>query len=283
LPGNEGDSFTERLKCRKDSAIAREMVEHHLKLSDKPYAVALIGIAAHVYADTFSHYGFSGISSRGNRVVNGSFEFDKDLSPDILEYITEKQDRFRKSRGAQVLENIRSWLGETASGALGHGSVATHPDRPYLAWSFEYETPDAVEGKRSVRDNRVNFVQAFERLHDMFSRFAASRPDLRSNDRREFSSIEAAVRATVSVQATCDGRIAAWQEVAKAGTVFGRGGETIPEYQGFAWNKLWHELDGSENSAAVQHHVVWRFYQAAAVHRTHVLRDLLPHHGLIVD
>src|SRR5689334_17155548 len=75
LPGNEGDSFTERLKCRKDSAIAREMVEHHLSLSDKPYAVALIGIAAHVYADTFSHYGFSGISSRGNRVVNGSFEF----------------------------------------------------------------------------------------------------------------------------------------------------------------------------------------------------------------
>ena len=28
---------------------------------------------------------------------------------------------------------------------------------------------------------------------------------------------------------------------------------------------------------------IWRFYQAAAVHRTYVLRDLLPKHGLIVD
>jgi len=28
---------------------------------------------------------------------------------------------------------------------------------------------------------------------------------------------------------------------------------------------------------------VWRFYQATSLHRTYVLRDLLPKHGLIVD
>lgn len=283
LPGNEGDSFTERLKCRKDSAIAREMVDHHLELADKPYAIALMGITAHVYADTFSHYGFAGVSSRGNRVVNDSFEFSEDLHPDILEYIAKKAAKFRRRRGAQVLDNIRTWLGEAASGALGHGSVATHPDRPYLSWSFEYETADAVEGKRSVRDNRVNFVQAFSRLHDMFVRFAERRPDLRSDDGREFGDVEAAVRQVVCVQATCEGRVAAWQAAAAAGTVFGRGGESIPEYQGMLWNDMWEQIDGAENYFAVQHHIVWPFYQAAAIHRAHVLRDLLPRHGLIVD
>ena len=28
---------------------------------------------------------------------------------------------------------------------------------------------------------------------------------------------------------------------------------------------------------------IWRFYQAASIHRTYVIRDLLPKHGLIVD
>jgi hypothetical protein len=283
LPGNEGDSFTERLKCRKDSAIAREMVEHHLDLADKPYAASLLGIAAHVYADTFSHYGFAGVSSRGNRVHNDSFELSDDLEPEIRQYILEKQARFRLRQGAQLFDNIKAWLGEAASGALGHGGVATLPDRPYLAWSFEYESLDVVEGKRSRRDNRVTFVEGFARLHDMFTRFAARRPDLCSNDGREFGDIEAAVREVVAVQAPCEGRVLAWEAIARSGRVFGRGGESIPPYQGLLWNDLWLELHGADNGGAISHHAVWRFYQAAAVHRTHVLRDLLPRHGLIVD
>jgi hypothetical protein len=283
LPGNEGDSFTERLKCRKDSAIAREMVEHHLELADKPFAASLLGIAAHVYADTFSHYGFAGVSSRGNRVHNDSFELSDDLVPEIREYILAKQASFRRRQGAQLFENIKGWLGEAASGALGHGGVATFPDRPYLAWSFEYESLDTVEGKRSRRDNRVTFVEGFARLHDMFTRFAARRPDLCRGDAREFGDIEAAVREVVAVQAPCEGRVQAWEAIAGSGRVFGGGGESIPQYQGLLWNDLWDELHGAGHGGAVSHHAVWRFYQAAAIHRTHVLRDLLPRHGLIVD
>jgi hypothetical protein len=283
LPGNQGDNYSERLKCRKDSAIAREMIEHHLDLADKPFAASLMGIAAHVYGDTFSHYGFAGVSSRVNHVVNDSFEFDKDLDPEILEYIIAKQIKFRRRRGGQWLTNFKSWLGEAASGALGHGAVATFPDRPYLGWSFEYEHEDAVEGKRSERDNRKSFLEGFERLHDMFARFRARRPDLGSGDGREFDDIKAAVREVVAVEAACEGRVEAWQKLAQSGRAFGRRGEPIPEYQGMLWNDLWQQLDGADNSAAIRDHVVWRFYQAAAIHRTHVLRDLLPRHGLIVD
>ena len=283
LPGNEGNSFAERLKCRKDSVIAREMVAHHLELADKPFAISLMGVAAHVYADTFSHFGFSGVSSGRNKVVNDSFELSEDLDPEIRKYILEKFRRFRRHRGAQLLDNFRSWVGEVASGALGHGPVGTFPDRPYLAWSFEYETMDAVEGKRSIRDNRVTFLAGFEALHTMFREFVARRPDLGSGDGREFDDIRAAVKQVVAVQAPEPGRMAAWQAAAHAGSVFGRGHETIPEYQGQLWNDRWRELDGADNSSAVHQHPVWRFYQAAAIHRTHVLRDLLPRHGLIVD
>jgi hypothetical protein len=284
LPGNEGETFTERLKCRKDSAIAREMVEHHLALADKPFAVALIGIAAHVYADTFSHYGFAGVSSRGNQVVNDSFEFDDKLDPEIREYITAKQARFaRKWRAGGLLTNIKSRVAEAISGALGHGSVATFPDRPYLKWRFEYERPDAVEGRRKWRDNRETFVEGFKALHGMFIRFATERPDLSSGDARIFADIEKVVREIVEVEAKCEGRVEAWQKMARSGRLFDGDGKTIPEYEGEQWNARWQALDGEENSAAISHHDVWRFYQAAAIHRIHVLRDLLPRHGLIVD
>ena len=158
IPGNEGDSYTERLKCRMDSPIVRELRDHHLTYADRDFALHLLGITAHVYADTFSHYGFSGVSSRGNKVDNSSSRFHEEveeadgviapLSPQMRNYVTEKADRFFRDRGDHggLLTNVKSWLAEELSGALGHGSVATLPDRPYLVWSFDYERPDAVAG-----------------------------------------------------------------------------------------------------------------------------------------
>ena len=146
IPGNVGDGYTERLKCRMDSPIVRELRDHHLTCAGRGFALHLLGITAHVYADTFSHYGFSGVSSRGNRVDNSSFRFHEEveeaddttapLSPEMRRYVTEKADRFFRDRGDHggLLTNVKSWFAETLSGALGHGSVATLPDRPYLVW-----------------------------------------------------------------------------------------------------------------------------------------------------
>ena len=49
------------------------------------------------------------------------------------------------------------------------------------------------------------------------------------------------------------------------------------------WNGQWEELDGKEDNEAAMDLPVWQFYRAAAMHRTYVLRDLLPKYGLIVD
>ena len=294
IPGNIGATYTERLKCRMDSEIVREMRDRHLSLSDRAFAPHLLGIAAHVYADTFSHYGFSGVSSRGNKVDNGSFRLHEEvenadgaaaLSPEMRDYVTGKAVAFFEKRGKHggLLRNVVSWFTEEASGALGHGSVATYPDRPWLVWSFDYERPDAVAGMRSLRDNPETYLKGCRALHDMLRQFARRRPDLRKSDGRDFDDIADPVRAVLLVQAGKAGRIAAWRETARSGALFGDAGETIPDYEGEAWNRQWDSLDGSESYNAAMDLPVWRFYQAASLHRTYVLRDLLPKHGLIAD
>ena len=94
-------------------------------------------------------------------------------------YVTEKANRFFENHGAHggLLTNIKSWFAETVSGALGHGSVATFPDRPYLVWSFEYERSDAIAGLRSTRNNPVTFLAGCRALHDMFRRFVGMQRD----------------------------------------------------------------------------------------------------------
>ncbi len=295
IPGNIGATYTERLKCRMDSELAREMRDHHLTYSDRAFALHLLGIATHVYADTFSHYGFSGVSSRGNKVDNDSFRFHEDvegaddsvaaLPPRTKDYVTEKATAFFQKRGAHggLLTNIQSWLAEEASGALGHGSVATLPDRPYLVWSFDYERPDAVAGIRSARNNPVTFLAGCRALHGMFRRFARLRPGLDAGDGRDFEAIAPRVREILLIQADKAERIAAWRDAARAGALFGKNGEEIPDYEGESWNARWEELDGGDDYGTAMDTHIWRFYQAASLHRTYVLRDLLPKHGLIVD
>ena len=291
MPGNIGTTYTERLKCRMDSPVVQEMRDYHLTFSDRAFAPHLMGIAAHVYADTFSHYGFAGVSSRGNKVENDSFRFNEDvddtiehLTPDMRTYITEKEKEFRDSHGG-LLTNLLSWLGEAASGALGHGSVATFPDRPYLVWSFEYERPDEVAGGlHSTRNNPATYLAGCRALHGMFRRFAQSQPDTYSNgDDRDFETIGPAVREVLLVQAKKEGRIDAWQAASQADSIFGEPGETIPKYDGESWNEQWEQLDDCKDSGEAERWPVWRFYQAAALHRTYVLRDLLPKRGLIVN
>lgn len=295
IPGNVGDTYTERLKCRMDSEIVREMRDHHLALSDRAFALELLGIAAHVYADTFSHYGFSGVSSRGNKVDANSLRYHEDvdgvddgigdLEPSMREYISGKIDKFFEKWGQYggLMPNVKARLAEVASGALGHGAVATLPDRPYLVWSFDYERADSVVGARSVRNNPVTFLAGCRALHDMFARFVRQRSDIRDGGGRGFEHIAPRVRQILVTQADKEGRIRSWRDAAQSGDLFGGAGEEIPEYGGETWNDEWDSLNGGADYKTAMDLPIWRFYQAASIHRTYVIRDLLPKHGLIVD
>lgn len=294
LPGNEGESYTERLKCTKNSLIAKEMIENHLARSSVKYGLHLAGIAAHVYADTFSHYGFSGVSSRGNRVHQDSFQLGEDLEPGIKNYIFGKAVKFfqnaESSSESGLLPNIKSALRELVEqgkariaekgGALGHGSVATYPDRPYLSWRFNYE--DAERTDSGWRHNKDSFLDGCRELHAFFSLIARKHPEYSSAEPFNFSDIEDAVKDVLAVQAPKDGRIEAWQAASKSG-LFGVAQE-IPKYSPEEWVNEWSDLQRYCESSDQAHDTnIYQFYRAAAYHRVFVLRDLLPNHGLVVD
>ncbi len=284
LPGKEGDEYTGQLTCQMDSDIAKEMVRHNIALAaEEPFGLELLGITAHVYEDTFSHYGFSGISSRRNRVINDSFEF-YELDSNMQTYIEDKAEKFFKHYGKYggLLQNFKRWVvsvaGETLSGALGHGAVATYPDRPYLHWSYKTEHP--TEERVEPRNNRETFLLACSKMHQMFRDYLDKVPKHDAKDGVVFNSIEGKVKEILKTQAPKDKRIEAWKEAAKEGNLFGGLKEDIPEYE--PWHDHWSKLAWIEDSSTALNFSLYRYFQAASTHRNYVLRRLLPSHHLVV-
>ena len=286
MPGGKGTTFTSKLVCRKDSAIAREMVKNNLYHDEKAYVLHLLGITAHVYADTFAHYGFSGVSSRRNRIVGDTVKIEQ--STELLEFLMgNKLATFFEKYGEQggLLHNVRSFVsfaGEVGSGALGHGAVSVYPDQPFLRWSFDYEYPDMVTETKSMRDNQKTFLEACEKLYNLFTDFLAIHKqhfDIAS--RVEFLEIKPKIKEILALEVSKEERCDAWVKALKKGEVSGKK-EKLPIYDADKWEnerdnfpKLTNAKDGAKLN-------VYKFYQAASYHRHYVLRELLPKHGIIV-
>ena len=178
LPGGIGGELSEKLVCvpadDPKNSVAPAVRSFALENKGREYGLEMLGIAAHVLADTFAHQGFSGVSSRRNRVASESIEMkgQSGLQDLLLAF-------FRK-HGFQggLIENFRpavSWisdLAEGSTGALGHGAVATCPDLPYLDWSFRYELDMGRSSPNVLRRNPQEFDRACRYLVSLFRRCA---------------------------------------------------------------------------------------------------------------
>lgn len=287
LPGNKGRAFTERLVCRRDSEPVRAMRDHHLGLSGVPFALELMGVTAHVYADTFSHFGFSGVSSRRNKVRSDKISI-MDVSESTAAYWDKEKPRFFRKYGTQggLLQNIKRTLfssgAEFFSGALGHGAVLTFPDQPYLRWAFEYEEnfddrPDPV----STRSNQQYYLEACRVLYDMFQAFAQRRQDFGDPAGAvRFGDVEEKIREILALEEGKRGRSEAWRRAVRDGGLCAP--EAIPAYPGADWDRDRDRFPGLEDIAEATTLPVYRFYQAASLHRHYVLRELLPEYKLVV-
>lgn len=287
FPGNEGKDFTEQLLCGKDSDLINKMIDHYLELNDYPFALQLMGVTAHIYADTFSHFGFSGVSSRRNK-VDGSSINPKNASAPTATYLDGKMKNFFRKFGFQgglwfnIKRAIMSSGAEIASGALGHGAVAILPDLPYLEWSFAYEEPRSAD-VLSNRNNTDNFLEACEKLHGIFKRFASygnSHDDGTSGV--DFNTVKQRVRDILSLQNGKSKRSEEWRMAFTRGELGIPAGEEIPHYESKAWNKQREKFAALDQPKDVAEQEVYRFYQAADLHLHYVLRELFPGNGLIV-
>ena len=260
FPGGEGENFHEKILCVKDGNIVNEMLKNYLEIGkDKTYRLELIGIASHVYEDTFSHYGFSGLTSPYNEIDGDIDIAKKSLSKYIYGYITGKAEEFAGKFAEKTIE-------------LGHAGVATYPDRPYLKWEFKFKLPRPGEGVNSNRDNPDSYLEGCQKLHGFLCKFAQSYyPEA---NQKTFNEIEDSVRTVLAFQGCQEDRIQAWKD---SGLIDG-----VTDYDANDWEKeknnfseFVSSLDGINTNA-------YRFHQAAAYHRYYVLKDLLPNHGIAI-
>jgi len=278
LPAGEGATFTEQLICQKDSKIAQAMRDHHIGQADKTYYLHLLGIMAHVYGDTFSHYGFSGVSSRWNRIVNDTLQHET-KDPRICGHIAQQAKKFRHKHGNGLFANIRACLQAhiaEETGALGHGPVLTYPDRPYLKWSFQYErSPNMVR-----RNNQETFLEYCKILHEKLQVVVDTHEAFACPEaRKSWDEIEGTVCDVIAFEGEMDERINAWQVAAQNGLFNSKA--PIPPYED--WNEQFQKLDSLPSASEIYGSDLYRFYQAASYHRWHVLRLLLPSQGIVVN
>jgi hypothetical protein len=291
LPGGEGDTQSRRLICRKDSKFARAMVQHHLALAeDHFFGIELMGITAHVYADTFAHYGFSGVSSRVNRVVASSIRAEN--ATDIPSRLDRFFAKFGMPNGlANFRTRVESFIGQqgteldpAATGALGHGAVATFPDQPYMRWSYTYEMPEHSGITEMKRNNAQDYEEAAAALHAMCRKVAALKGGLHADGpglafERD---VRLVVRKIFAEEKPTQDRIGIWKAAIADGRLGAPPGDQIPDYDPEAWTRDAQELSHVTTAERATERSAYRFHRAAAIHRNYVLTELLPRMGVYI-
>ena len=303
-PGNEGNTFSKKLICRKNSPLVNEMFDNHIECTKKfPYILQLIGIASHVYMDTFSHYGFSGKSSRNNKVKSDSFSFENDKENHMKDF-----SQFnREFKGRNFTENWRnknklvslltpiarcklpflhkltyelmSYIAEKGSGALGHGAVATFPDRPYLKWSFSYEDGNET----SERSNPHTYLEGCENLYLKLKRFSHLYYDSDQLIQSDFSQIKESIKEIFFFYGSKEERVKKWISYIQDNKLFNTQEDEFLDYDEKEWENQKTEFHKLKKSSEVVDLPIYLFHQAADYHRHYTLKQLLPKYGIIVN
>lgn len=272
-PGGKGDSLHEKLLCLKDSKIVNQMFDNHIGMGKKAFYLYLLGIASHVYMDTFSHYGFSGICSELNEVNQDSIKTDIQ-DPKIRRYVEEKRESFWEKFGEDIVETVKTHIGEEGSRGLGHGAVATYPDRPFLKWQFDYEEGRHGKGTGSgLRDNPETFEEGLVKLHEKLSQAAREKYD--SPNRRDLPLNR--IREILAFEGTKEERMEKWTSFISEFI-----GDEGVDYGGEDWEEKKDIFPKTSVRDADRIGHYYRFHQAAVYHRWYTLKDLLPEHDIYV-
>lgn len=143
-PAGSAIAYVQKLVCRPDSAPAQVMMDVAINTKGQPNSLYRLGIAAHVFVDTFAHQGFAGLKHDINKASD-----IRDASGKEIEVLP-----------VQLLDKV------IEVPPIGHGQVGTCPDRPYLVWSYMNHA-----GEKITRNNPADFMRASNRLCQEFQRY----------------------------------------------------------------------------------------------------------------
>lgn len=270
LPGNgnlekernpEG-TFINKLVCLPDSPIARDIIRAAIEGKGKPYGLHRLGVALHVYADTWAHQGFAGVLHDINKV-----EVEDD--------------------GDSLLGNLPEFLENVLDDAippLGHGRANVLPDMPFLDWSYTNG-----HGRLIRRNNPEDFVTAADRICVAMRRYLAGDPDA------DLPGIDDANKKAMGdlflkfTDRDGDSRHRCWLEEIRKGT-FTANGAKIQEYLDYndKGRNSWKaralatslELSEYEYSDGFLGSDWKRFHDAVQAYRFSVLHEILPKYGI---
>ncbi|MBF0450114.1 MAG: hypothetical protein HQK75_05385 [Candidatus Magnetomorum sp.] len=273
LPGNtpEEGTFEEKIVCQKNSLTAQKVALFALDESHQEVWPYLIGIAAHAYADTFSHYGFSGLTHKQNRIREDSIRLDKNHQPAITEYLAARSSDFKDK-----------YPSDDTLLPTGHAQAATYPDRPYLKWRFEYVTKGS--GNVLWRDNTADYMEACECLFYFFQEFAKKNTaccDPKTS--KQWTDISPIVRFILGVEGPCDQRIPVWKRNLLSGVFC----ELTPvdqelHYDSHRWQLNRAVWESEETGDTIDRSHACLFYKAARRFQRFVLEELLVKMGLLL-
>lgn len=274
LPGNKGNDAERRLIClwgEPDNLVAEAVLNLALNERDQDHGLHLLGVVSHVLQDTYAHYGFCGIASDRNRIDERTLKILNRGSLDAW---------FKGVHQTFVGRFTGSVASETR---LGHASVATFPDLPYLKWSFQYEAAPGLDLGYGLdeRDNPESYYRACTRLHALFRAYRDGLPSIGESDGHVpfESGTEAAIRSTLNtIEDDKEKRCGLWRERIADGSFFvplAQDKEVV--YNTASWQYQF--LEGNAG-AALTH--AYRFNQAARRYLDAVLTDVLPGANLLM-
>jgi hypothetical protein len=270
---NPNGSFIEKLICCADSPIAQDMIRECIVNANKPYSLHRLGITLHVYADTWAHQGFAGVSHK----VNDIHALDENGNMDQA-FFNKKISYFKG-----VIDQVTGmFIGDTMP--LGHGAALSQPDKPFLKWSYHDHNNLLVK-----RDNTESFLEATDKMCQTMQRYRSGNPDARVTGLPQTArnKIQELFLSVTHV----DGDIRHKEWLEKIGSGFFDFPEVILEYNAKGYNSWKHQALGTTKltdkiTETFQYtdsflKSDWKmFHDALQVHHFFVIHELLPKYGI---
>jgi hypothetical protein len=262
MPSNHGNGVQERMVCQANSENAQRMIREVANLKGKPYQLHRLGIALHVYADTWSHQGFSGLQADINDVKNINVQnesHNNSFVRDAIEFFIPR---------------------------VGHAETGHLPDEPYRDWKFH----NVYQKKDKERKNWLLCQDASKVIYKEIKSFLSKNPGYKNRAHILWRDIKPIVTRLFRRKGTVDERCENWVHAINTWS-FGfecEQEEMDLSYDDREWFKAGVKVEKKKNEKPKYrrkknfHLSDWKyFHDAAASHRFFVLNEILSPEGIV--